>query len=148
MLDENCVKLCAGTPSHNGLKFLKKHGWIVGMDSSYLQGIKKKPEQCTSKVFDRLAEISSGKYSCYMGFMTEDVALQHSLKRANEVERIYNSKRIPGVVFCPYNMTKLKNYSLKDLLELFEEHDKNFIVEGSEVFEISIRNTNLPKIFL
>ena len=56
--------------------------------------------------FDRLAEISSGKYSCYMGFMTEDVALQHSLKRANDVERIYNSKRIPGIVFCPSNGVK------------------------------------------
>jgi len=83
-----------------------------------------------------------------MGFMTEDVALQYSLKRANEIERIYNSKRIEGVVFCPYNMAKLKNYSLKDLLELFKEHDKGFIVEGNDIFEVSIRNTNLPKLFL
>ncbi len=148
MLDENCVKLCAGMHSNSAIKYLKKHGWIDGADSSYDQAIKKKPEQVTSKVFDRLAKIASGKYSCYMGFMTEDVALQFSLKRANEVERIYNSKRIPGVVFCPYNMSKLTNLSLKDLLELFEEHDKSFIVEGNEVFEISIRNTNLPKLFL
>ena len=148
MLDENCVKLCAGTHSHGAIKYLKKHGWIDGADLSYDQAIKIKPEQVTSKIFDRLAEISSGKYSCYMGFMTEDVALQHSLKRANDVERIYNSKRIPGIVFCPYNMSKLKNYSLRDLLDLFEEHDKGFIVEGNDVYEISIRNTNLPKIFL
>ena len=45
-------------------------------------------------------------------------------------------------------MSKLKDYSLKDLLELFDEHDKGFIIEGSEVFEVSISNTNLPKIFL
>ena len=83
-----------------------------------------------------------------MGFMTEDVALHHSLKRANEIERLYNTKRINGVVFCPYDMSKLKNYSLKDLLELFEEHDKGFIVDGNETFEISINNTNLPKLFL
>ena len=148
MLDDNCVKICAGTPSHGAIKFLKKHGWIDGTSQSYMQGIRTTPEQCTSKVFDRLADISSGRYSCYMGFMTEDVALQHSLKRANDVERIYNKKRIGGVVFCPYNMAKLKNYSLKDLLELFEEHDKGFIVEGNEIFEVSINNTNLPKLFL
>jgi len=148
MLDENCVKLCAGTHSHSAMKYLKKHGWVDGTDSSYDKAIKKKPEQVTSKVFDRLAKISSGKYSCYMGFMTEDVALQHSLKKANEIERIYNSKRIPGVVFCPYDMSKLKGYSLKDLLELFDEHDKGFIIEGTEVFEVNISNTNLPKLFL
>jgi len=100
MLDENCVKLCAGTHSHSAMKYLKKHGWIDGSDSSYDEAIKKKPDQVTSKVFDRLAEISSGRYSCYMGFMTEDVALQHSLKKANEIERIYNSKRIPGSTIC------------------------------------------------
>ncbi len=147
MLDEKCVKLCAGTPS-SGLKYLKNHGWFDATNSSYAQAIKKTPEQCTSKVFDRLAEVASGRYSCYMGFMTEDVALQYSLKRANEVERIYNSKRIGGVVFCPYNIAKLKIDSLKDLLELFKEHDKGFIVEGNDVFEVSIRNTNLPKLFL
>ena len=80
--------------------------------------------------------------------MTEDVALQHSLKRANDIERIYNSKRIPGVVFCPYNMAKLKNYSLRDMIELFDEHDKGCIVEGNDIFEMSITNTNLPKLFI
>ncbi len=45
-------------------------------------------------------------------------------------------------------MTKLKNYSLGDLLKLFEEHDKGYIVEGNDVHEINIRNTNLPKLFL
>ena len=147
MLDDNCVKLCAGTPS-SAMKYLKKHGWIDATDQSYVQGIKKAPEKTTSKVFDRLADISSGKNACYMGFMTEDTALQHSLKKANDIERIYNSKRIPGVVFCPYNMAKLKNYSLRDIIELFEEHDKGFIVEGNEVFEISINNTNIPKLFV
>jgi len=147
MLDDNCVKLCAGTPS-SAMKFLKKNGWIDGGDKSYVQEIKKSPEQCTSKVFDHLGEIASGKYSCYMGFMTEDVALQYSVKRANDIERIYNTKRIPGVVFCPYNMAKLKNFSLKDFLELFKEHDKGFIIEGNNVFEMNISNTNMPKLFL
>jgi len=147
MLDDNCVKICAGTPS-SAMKFLKKNGWIDGADKSYVQEIKKSPEQCTSKVFDHLGEIASGKYSCYMGFMTEDVALQYSVKRANDIERIYNSKRIPGVVFCPYNIAKLKNYSLRDLIDLFKEHDKGFLVEGNDVFEMSITNTNLPKLFL
>jgi len=147
MLDDNCVKLCAGTPS-SAMKFLKKNGWIDGAGKSYVQEIKKTPEKCTSKVFDHLGEVAAGRYSCYMGFMTEDVAIQHSVKRANDIEHIYNSKRIPGVVFCPYNMAKLKNYSLKDLIDLFEEHDKGFIVEGNDVFEMSITNTNLPKLFL
>ena len=147
MLDDNCVKLCAGTPS-SATKFLKKNGWIDGADKSYIQQIKKNPEKCTSKVFDHLGEIAAGKYSCYMGFMTEDVALKFSVERANGIEKIYNSKRIPGVVFCPYNMAKLKNYSLKDLLDLFEQHDKGFIVQGNDVFEINITDTNLAKLFL
>ncbi len=148
MLNDDFVKLCAGPPSHSAIKFLKKNGWIYGANESYVQEIKKSPEKCTSKVFDHLGEIASGRYSCYMGFMTEDVALQYSVKRANDIERIYNSKRIPGVVFCPYNMAKLKNFSLKDFLELFEEHDKGFIIEGNNVFEMNISNTNMPKLFL
>ena len=148
MLDEKCVKLCAGPSTHSAIKFLKKNGWIDGTNTSYTQGIKNTPEKYTSKVFDRLGEIASGRYSIFMGFMTESVAFQHSLKKANEVERIYNTKRVPGVVFCPYDMTKLKNYSLRDLIELFKEHDKGFIVEGNDVYDISITNTNLPKLFL
>ena len=147
MLDDDCVKLCAGTPS-DALKMLKKNGWIDCTSKSYTKEIKKTPEKVTSKVFDHLAEVASGRYSCYMGFMTEDVALEHSVRKASEIEQIYNSKRIPGVVFCPYNMAKLKNYSLKDLIELFEQHDKGYIVEGNDVFEISITNTNLSKLFL
>lgn len=147
MLDDKCVKLCAGTPS-SAIKYLKKNGWIEGSNKSYIQNIKKSPEKCTAKVFDHLGDIAAGRYSCYMGFMTEDVALQHSVKRANDIERLYNSKRIPGVVFCPYNMAKLKNYSLMDLIELFENHDKGFIVERNNIFEMNITNTNLPKLFL
>lgn len=147
MLDDNCVKLCSGTPS-SAMKFLKKNAWIECTDKSYVQELKKTPEKSISKVFDHLAEVASGRYACHMGFMTEDVALHHSVKKANDIERVYNSKRIPGVVFCPYNMAKLKNYSLKDLIDLFDNHDKGFIVEGNDVYEMSITNTNLPKMFL
>lgn len=147
MIGEDWVKVCAGPESNTGVEYLKKRGWIDANLPEYSQGMKK-PESYTSQVFDNIRKITAGKQACFMGFMTADVSQRHSLQMANEVERTYNTKRIGGVVFCPYDMTQLKNYSLKDLLELFGEHDKSFIVKENEIFEINVNKTNFAKLFL
>ena len=87
-----------GPESHKGVKYLKKHGWYDVTSSPYRQGIKN-VRKYASKVFDNLARVTDKKQSCFVGFMTEDVAHHHSLDKASEVENIFNSKRIGGVVF-------------------------------------------------
>lgn len=147
ILEDEYVKACCGPPSHTGVDFLKKRGWFDVNISSYAQGIKK-PEQYSAKVFDNLANISKGKLACFVGFMTEDIAQRFSLSKANEIENIYNSKKIGGVVFCPYNVSKLTNYNLGDLLNLFEKHDKVFVIKQNEIFEINAAKTSYTKLFV
>ncbi len=136
-----------GPESHKGVQYLKKHGWYDATISPYGQGIKK-VEKYASKVFDNLASVTGKKQSCFVGFMTEDVAHHHSLDKASEVEKIFNSKRIGGVVFCPYDMRKLNNFNFIEMFKIFEDHDQSFILKNNEIYQVNIDKTNCAKLFL
>ena len=147
LIDNDWMKVTGGPQNHPGVKFLKKNGWYDATLSPYTQGIKN-PEKYSSKLFDKLASVTENKHACFVGFMTEDIAHQHSLQKATEIENIYNSKRIGGVVFCPYDMKKLSNYSFSDMFSLFDKHDKVFALKENEVYEINVNKTNPAKLFL
>ncbi len=145
--DDDWFHVTCGSQSHVGVKYLKKHGWYDATLSPYIQGIKK-PEKYASKVFDHLGSVTANKQACFIGFMTEDVAHHHSLQKAREIEKIYNTKRIGGVVFCPYDMRKLNNFNFTDIFKLFEEHDKIFVLKENEFYELNVDKTNHAKLFL
>jgi len=136
-----------GSESHTGVKYLKKHGWFDATISPYLQGIKN-PEKYSSKLYDHLTNVTADKQTCFIGFMTEDIAHQHSLQKASEIEKIYNTKKIGGVVFCPYNMTKLNKFDFTDIFKIFEEHDEIFVLKENEIYKINVNKTNPAKLFL
>ncbi len=145
--DGEWFHVTCGPESHTGVKYLKKHGWYDATVSPYMQGIKK-PEKYASKVFDHLASVTANKQACFIGFMTEDIAHHHSIQKASEVEEMYNTKRIDGVVFCPYDMRKLNKLDFIDMFKLFENHDQIFILKENEIHEVSINKINHAKLFL
>ena len=145
--DGDWFHVTCGPQSHTGVKFLKKHGWFDVTISPYMQGMKK-PEKYASKVFDHLEKVTADKQACFIGFLTEDVAHQYSLQKASEVEKIYNTKRIGGVVFCPYDMRKLNDFNFIDIFELFEDHDEIFVLKEDEVYKLNVDKTNHAKLFL
>ncbi len=145
--DDGWMHVTCGSQSHIGVKFLKKHGWYDATISPYIQGIKK-PEKYSSKVFDHLGKITAGKQTCFIGFMTEDIAHNHSLLKANEIEKIYNTKQIGGVVFCPYDMRKLNSFDFTEIFKLFENHDEIFVLKENEVYKLNLDKTNHAKLFL
>ncbi len=145
--DGDLFHVTCGPQSHTGVKFLKKHGWFDATISPYIQGMKK-PEKYASKVFDHLEKVTADKQACFIGFMTEDIAHQYSLQKASDVEKIYNTKRIGGVVFCPYDMRKLNDFNFIDIFKLFEDHDEIFVLKENEVYKLNVDKTNHAKLFL
>ena len=136
-----------GPESHKGVQYLKKHGWYDATISPYRQGIKK-VEKYASKVFDSLAGVTDKKQSCFVGFMTEDVAHHHSLDKAHDVENIANSKGIGGIIFCPYDMRKLNSFNFIDMFKIFDVHDESFILKDNEIYQVNMDKTNCAKLFL
>jgi len=145
--DGDWFHVTCGPQSHTGVKYLKKHGWFDATISPYIQGIKN-PEKYSSKVFDHLEKVTADKQACFIGFMTEDIAQRYSLQKASEIEKIYNTKRIGGVVFCPYDMRKLNDFNFTDIFELFENHDEIFVLKENEVYKLNVDKTNHAKLFL
>ena len=144
---EDWNRVCLGPESHEGQKFLQKRHWMDVTISPYAQGIKN-PEKYSAKIFDIVAKKSSGKKTVFMGFMTGDVAIRFSLKKANELEKISNSKVGSGIIFCPYDMNKLTGSNIVDLLEVINEHDKVFVLKKNEIFELNLSKTNHSKLLL
>lgn len=144
---EDWDRVCLGPESHEGQKFLKKRQWMDATISPYAQGIKN-PEKYSAKIFDKVAKNASGKKTVFMGFMTGDVAIRFSLKKANELERISNSKKGSGIIFCPYDMNRLTGSNIIDLLEIINEHDKVFVLKKNEILELNLSKTNHSKLLL
>ena len=146
-LDDDWFRATLGPESHKGVKYLKKHGWYDVTVSPYRQGIKK-VEKYASKVFDSLVGITAKKQSCFVGFMTEDVAHHHSLDKASDVEKISISKGIGGIIFCPYDMRKLNNFNFVEMFKIFDLHDESFILKENEIYQVNMDKTNCAKLFL
>lgn len=145
--DTKWFRVTCGSESNVAVKYLKKHGWFDATISPYVQGIKN-PEKYSSKLYDNLGRIAADKQTCFLGFMTEDVAHQHSLQKASEVEKKYNTNRIKGIVFCPYDMTKFNKFSFTEIFKIIEEHDEIFVLKENEIFKLNLDKTNHPKLFL
>ena len=145
--EDDWFRVTCGPQSHPGVKFLKKHGWFDATISPYTQGIKK-PEKYAPKFFDHLRKVSADKQTCFIGFMTEDIAQHFSLQKASEAEKIGNTKRIGGVVFCPYDTRKLNGFNFTEIFKIFEDHDEIFVLKENEVYKINVDKTNHAKLFL
>ncbi|PBO85177.1 MAG: hypothetical protein COA77_05685 [Thaumarchaeota archaeon] len=123
--------------SSNVKKFLTKQGW---QDVSINLKQTKKPEQFHDGMYKKFSE-SKYKQACIIGIVKPE-----SLKSANKFENIYNNKRINGVVLCIYNTNDVFKSDFNEILNLFEEHDRIFILRNKEVIELSLNKQNPLKI--
>jgi hypothetical protein len=128
-----------GLESHQGVKFLQKNGWANMTQKhtgkkiqSYLEGIYK---TYSSKSENRLAY--------FIGFPEPE-----SLKELNKFERIYNKKRINGLTLCSFNFSELDSFSFVDIIDLINEHDRIFILQKNNFYELNLSRQNISKVLL
>ena len=138
---------------------LSKLNWYDGTDINYynkkikitkdylqFQNLKTTMEYC-NKVMGNIIKNSNGKQVCCMDFLINDIA-KSSLQQALEIEKIYDSNRIPGLMYCTYKISNLLKGQIDDLVELFEGHDQVFILKNDEIYKLYITKENLHKLFL
>ena len=145
--EDDWFNVTLGPESHAGVKYLKKHGWYDATLSPYAQGIKN-PEKYSAKVFDNVRKVSANKQTCVIGFMTEDIAHHHSVEKATKIEGMYDSNKVGGVMFCPYDMRKISNFNLINMFEIFEKHERTFVLKNNEINELNVNKINCAKLFL
>ena len=49
-------------------------------------------------------------------------------------------------MYCTYNTDILSSAEIKDLIELFEEHDEVFLLKDNEVYKLHITRENIHKL--
>ncbi|TBR23128.1 MAG: hypothetical protein EPO63_06190 [Candidatus Nitrosotenuis sp.] len=119
--------------------FLKKLGWA---DITPKQK-EKTPKQYFDNITKTLETKPNQKPICVVGF-----AHPPSVSVINNFEKEYNTRRLRGVAICTYDSKDLAGSSFDDIIELFEEHDKIFILKKDDFYELSITKENfLKKIF-
>jgi hypothetical protein len=100
-----------------------------------------------SRVMENIENNSNNKQVCCIDFLINDIA-KSSLQQVLTIEKAYDDSGIPGLVYCTYKTETLLSAEIKNLVELFEEHDQVFILKEDEVYKLHIRNENVHKFFL
>ena len=133
--DKNWLRVCCGSESHPAIKFLKKNGWSDMTLSPYarlLHDTKRYVGEVWQQIIDRARETRT----CTFGFMTGDICHQSSLENALQVEELYNSNMINGVMYCPYLLNDLLPNGVNTILELVKQHDQSFLVQKDKLYKI------------
>ena len=135
---ENWFQAFNADESESTSAFLKKLGWA---------DITPKKEKTPKQYFDNIAKSfearSNQKPACLVGLVHPP-----SISTINEFEREYNNRRLKGITLCGYDSHDFSGSSFDDIIELFEQHDKIFILKKDDFYELSITKENfLKKIF-
>ena len=150
-----------GPSSTNSTKLLSKLNWYNGIVMPYYydqpETLKKQNQsennksimRYCSKVMENIvaANNANNKQVCCIDFLINDIA-KSSLQQALKIEKVYDSSRIPGLMYCTYKTETLLSAEIKDLVELFEGHDQVFILKQDDVYKLHITKENIHKLFL
>ncbi|HYO06638.1 MAG TPA: hypothetical protein VER14_06620 [Phototrophicaceae bacterium] len=148
-----------GPQDNPSMSFLSKMKWYDGTVEPYYSSTNDKkhaesqtPDQTSivdycGKVVENIAKKANGKPVCCMDFLIDDIT-NSSLKDALALEKLYDSGRIPGLMYCTYKTETLVNAEIRDIIELFDSHDEVFIVREDEVYKLHITKENVHKLFL
>ena len=164
--ESDLYRCFCGPPSTNSSKLLSKLNWYNGIVMPYYydeyetlkQQQQKKQNQSQnnksimrycSKVMENIvaANDTNNKQVCCIDFLINDIA-KSSLQQALTIEKAYDDKRIPGLMYCTYKTETLLSAEIKDLVELFEGHDQVFILKQDDVYKLHITKENVHKLFL
>ena len=72
----------------------------------------------------------------------------NAIKASGKIEGMYDSKKVGGIMFCPYDMRKISNFNLINMFEIFERHERTFVLKNNEINELNINKINCAKLFL
>ena len=165
----NLFKCFIGSPGSASTQLLSKLKWYDGAIKSYpypsspearekqqmQQAVQTKAidhgrkdiKKYYNMVIENIVKKANNRKLCCMDFMINDVG-KSSIKQALAMERVYNSNRLAGLMYCVYKSDTLLNSEIKDLIELFEEHDQIFILKEDEVYKLHLTKENVHKFFL
>lgn len=166
--ENNLFRCFCGPPSTASTKLLSKLKWYDGTIMPYYYELKNNNNivqnqnrqlqiknqkgimNYCNKVMGNIVEVANNtnnKQVCCLDFLINDIA-KDSLQQALTIEKAYDNSRIPGLMYCTYKTDILLSAEIKDLVELFEEHDQVFILKDNEVYKLHITKENIHKLFL
>ena len=144
--EDQWFRAFCGPSAHPAMDLLSKLGWYDGTIEPY-QSQSKDIEKYCSNVIKQVSKEAKGSNVCCIDFILDDIA-NKSLKKAIKIESGYNSGRISGMMFCPYNTRTLLNAGIQHMLELFTEHDQIFILKNDELHKLHVTKENVHKLFM
>ena len=148
-----------GLPHSISTTLLTKMKWYNAADESYpnkpdtkeqhqLQSLH--PKQIIEyykKIGENIARNSNNKQVCCMDLLMDNMT-KLSLKEALKLEKSYDENRIPGLMYCAYKTKTLLNAEIKDMIELFKNHDQIFIIKEGELYKLHMTKENIHNLFL
>jgi len=145
--EKNMARICCGSKHHEGIKYLKKHGWLDGTLEPYKEFLEK-PNQYVEKILKKVGPQLRGKSLFGLMFLSGDLFENKSLNDAVRFCQWYDEKKIPGNTFCLVNLKTLPSENLELLLDFFSSHNQVFIVRPNGFFKIHLSEESIHKIFL
>ena len=133
---ENWFQAFNGDENEPNSIFLKKLGWT---DITPKQK-EKTPKQYFDNITKTLETKSNQKPACVVGFVHPS-----SVNMITNFEKEYNARRLRGITLCTYDSKDLSGSSFDDIIELFEEHDKIFVLKNDDFYELNITKENFLK---
>ena len=138
---ENWLQLYTAPQTKKSQRFFESHGWNKAAKNN--SNFEKNPEKYYEEASKTLKENPKHKQAFLIGVGKPD-----SIKDANQVEKLYNKKRIEGATLCCYDTKSFSNTDFRDVCELFEEHDRIFVLKDGETLELNMSKQNPLKMLL
>lgn len=139
-------KSFAAPPKHHTEKTLSKLDWYNGTIKPYNPHGTNGSKYC-SQVIQKIVNESKKKPLCCVDFIITDIA-NNSFRQAMELEKAYDSSRLPGLMFCPYKASDLMNSDITDMIELLLMHDRIFVVKNDDIYKLHVTKESIHKVFL
>jgi hypothetical protein len=104
-------------------------------------------EEYYKKIGENIAKNANNKQVCCMDLLMDSMA-KLSLKEALKLEKAYDENRLAGLMYCAYKTETLLSAGIRDMIELFKNHDQIFIIKEDELYKLHITKENVHKLFL
>jgi len=128
-------------------KTLDEMKWFDGTIKPY-DPKSKKLFSYYEEVMQKISKNAKTQPICCVDFLIGDIANHTSLSNAIKIEHDYNQNRAGGLMFCPYKTPDLLSTGIKDLIELFEEHDQIFILKEDKVYKLHLSLESTHKMIM
>ena len=135
-----------GPTNITGKRLLDELKWFNG--TLHFEDSKKNITNYCVNIIKKIIKQSNNQPVCCVDFILGDIANKKSLPEALKVEHEYNKNRVGGLMFCPYKTSDLLSSGIKDMMELFEEHDQIFILKEDKVYKIHLTLESVHKMII